>query len=487
MDFSKIKNKQLVISTEFDINNQRLKNVDTPIVDKDATNKKYVDDLTKATSVNYALGTGLYSGGETSLVNTTSFTVQSGIGYIVDPDDKSIVELQWALQTVTMIAVGVDDVTISFGIDSNGDVHQQIPKFTDLQRRSIISLGEISLDIVSSLLEAVIWYPVFSWDSSTDVDFYLADTNKNLEGNIVTANSTNLKLDISAGKIFGYSINAINSTENPNTTTLGLTTGFTFGTGYYNGGSWVYQQIVGDIAPAFWSNGTTNLQNAAADKFNLRVLYRGSVTGRMGVIYPTQNREFNSINDAERDVFNREIFIPDELVNLVIPCSYLIVKGNATDLSDPTQAKIVNISTLTNTAYGETTTDAIDILFDDTTSTLTGTGNVQDAIDLLDTNDFASSNVNMIALSGVTGTTYLATLSTVVDKPLTRIRVYLNSLEAEVGNATKTADCYFSSDSGTTPKAYNTVSIGDELYWNSAYDNMDLDITDLIDFVYMTR
>ena len=39
----KIKNKQLIISSAFDINNQRMTNVDTPIDGFDAVNKDFID------------------------------------------------------------------------------------------------------------------------------------------------------------------------------------------------------------------------------------------------------------------------------------------------------------------------------------------------------------------------------------------------------------------------------------------------------------
>jgi len=39
----KIQNKQLLISSDFDINSQKLINVSNPTIDNDAANKYYVD------------------------------------------------------------------------------------------------------------------------------------------------------------------------------------------------------------------------------------------------------------------------------------------------------------------------------------------------------------------------------------------------------------------------------------------------------------
>lgn len=51
-----IKNKQLLVTTPFDVNSQRLINVANPSGSTDAVNKNFVD----TTAINQALCTGLY-------------------------------------------------------------------------------------------------------------------------------------------------------------------------------------------------------------------------------------------------------------------------------------------------------------------------------------------------------------------------------------------------------------------------------------------
>jgi hypothetical protein len=106
--------------------------------------------------------------------------------------------------------------------------------------------------------------------------------------------------------------------------------------------------------------------------------------------------------------------------------------------------------------------------------------------DTVDSLTYSSDDINLTALSGTSGQ-YLATNTTVQNVPVTNIRVFVNSLEVNVGNGTILADCYFSDDSGTTPKTFSNVAQGDQLYWNGNSSPYQLESTDVIDFIYLTR
>jgi hypothetical protein len=95
-----------------------------------------------------------------------------------------------------------------------------------------------------------------------------------------------------------------------------------------------------------------------------------------------------------------------------------------------------------------------------------------------------SSDVNMVANSGISGT-YLACNTGITAIPATRVRVFLNSIEINVGNGTTSADCYFSSDSGVTAKVWDNITLGDYLYWNGGYAPFQLEATDGFTFEYL--
>lgn len=64
------------------------------------------------------------------------------------------------------------------------------------------------------------------------------------------------------------------------------------------------------------------------------------------------------------------------------------------------------------------------------------------------------------------------------------VRVNVNAGTHDVGNGVKTKDCYFSTDGGTTAKAFGTFAAGDEMIWNGAIAGFDLDGSDDVDFAY---
>lgn len=64
------------------------------------------------------------------------------------------------------------------------------------------------------------------------------------------------------------------------------------------------------------------------------------------------------------------------------------------------------------------------------------------------------------------------------------VEVEVNGFGVVVGNASKVADCYFSGDSGTTPRAWNAIVAGDKLYWVGSVAGYQLDGNDRITFKY---
>lgn len=63
-----------------------------------------------------------------------------------------------------------------------------------------------------------------------------------------------------------------------------------------------------------------------------------------------------------------------------------------------------------------------------------------------------------------------------------RIQVFINGQLQILGNADMTQDCYFWN--GASPVSLNSLSIGDELYWNGIISGFNLDTQDLIQVVY---
>ena len=484
---NKIKNKQLVVTSDFDFLNNKLINLAAPSGATDAVNRNYVD----TTSLNNSLQTGLYSGGTITLSGTSHFNVSAGWGYFVDDVTKISTKVSWGDKIYTpAIAFGDSDITITVGIDSSGNIFQQIPKFNETQRKQYIVLGEIFIHPTLRVLIDIAYIPIFSWDIPSVVDSYVTQNDKVVEGNEITTNGANMMLNASSGKMLGYSINAKQSLVSPNISNQINITGITFFPSFYDGVSeWLYTGATTTIDPSNWSDGTLPLNPSTNNKFNLRVLFRSNGIGDVFfLVYPIQLGEYGSIADAEADILKLSIPQPKELFGISVPIAWIIVRGNATDLSSATQAKIVPIKNIT-TATGAVATLAADVSFDNSTSTNLISTNVEDVVNEVNNKienlNFNSNNKDMLALSGTSGQ-YLATNTTVSETPRTLIRVEVNSLEVTVGNGTKTAYCYFSGDNGTTARTYSNVALGDKLYWNGDVAPYQLETNDTITFIYMT-
>lgn len=77
-----------------------------------------------------------------------------------------------------------------------------------------------------------------------------------------------------------------------------------------------------------------------------------------------------------------------------------------------------------------------------------------------------------------------ATGLTISNRPGGEVQVFVAGIRQEVGNGVKTKDCYFSSDGGTTARAWGGIDAGDELIWNGVVAGSDLQTSDRVDFDY---
>jgi len=61
-----------------------------------------------------------------------------------------------------------------------------------------------------------------------------------------------------------------------------------------------------------------------------------------------------------------------------------------------------------------------------------------------------------------------------------RVEVFVNGQKQRLGDGVSTADCYF----GSSPKALNTLTVGDELYWNGIISGFQLTTIDVVEVIY---
>jgi hypothetical protein len=75
--------------------------------------------------------------------------------------------------------------------------------------------------------------------------------------------------------------------------------------------------------------------------------------------------------------------------------------------------------------------------------------------------------------------------SGVIDAPIGGIRVFVNGIEVNVGSG---LTCFFAPENtGTpTPRLFGSEKQGDYLWWNCSVAPYQIEITDLINYLYFT-
>ena len=90
-----------------------------------------------------------------------------------------------------------------------------------------------------------------------------------------------------------------------------------------------------------------------------------------------------------------------------------------------------------------------------------------------------------LAVGGDTAGDEDASGLTITNTPIGYTRVLVDGVGANLGDAVKTKDCYFSADGGTTARAISAIVATDELIWNGVIAGANLLTTNRVDFDYM--
>jgi len=243
--------------------------------------------------------------------------------------------------------------------------------------------------------------------------------------------------------------------------------------------------------------GITDARNGANDEINNLVvggMAFQEFTPIATIIYQTSTAYSNAVNGRIRSTDEGADFIDWRGTKIspgVAPSShsslselnvdshlqYALLQGRSGDI-----LKIDKISGFTGGYVSFDGNKITDVLTPTADTDAANKKYVDDTVDSLT----YSTDINLTAISGTSGQ-YLATNTTVSSIPITNIKVNINSIEVNVGNGTKIADCYFSGDNGTTARSFTNVAQGDKLYWNGDVAKFQLETTDEIDFVYLKR
>jgi len=290
--------------------------------------------------------TGILMGGIITVnADPTKFDISDGNGVVLnnytDTNNPIITHVAWTGKTAIVVTnLATADVTY-IGIDAAGSIIQQTTEFTNVDRRDIIALGYIGHPSGISITYTVT-EPDISYDTPA-VLYSFMDTVGivNRDGNVFMANGANLKIDKGAGRMFKAGLNYSVSHKNPNTKIIDLLTALSFFYIYRDpavSGGWAAQYPLRDtVIPGKYDDGSGTLQNVTSGYYTIQTVFFYPESASTFIQYG--QRQYVDVGTATADI-NREIEVSPIVTESCFRC-WMIVKQNATDLSDITQAVFV--------------------------------------------------------------------------------------------------------------------------------------------------
>ena len=374
------------------------------------------------------LTTGLLYGGVLSTANgSTTFSMTSGSGLIVSYNASTTTDpyptiqlLQWPAY-VSQSLTYVSSSQISYiGINSSGGIIQRTTPFGAIDYETSIPIGRV-LHQSGSVTNGTITSPHVSYGlpGSHDV-FVRAFGPLKLSGHVLAASGSTLGLTKTGGDSY---VEGRNYTSNPSSPDLVLST-----TDFALTGSKIYREYVSGSTPVidtgvgtagyttinpgqYNNNGT--LASVPNNNYSIQRVYwfPNSVNRALFVYYGTAT--YGSIASAQSGIAD-EIFIEGaNTAGAAILVGYIIVREDATNLSDATRAKIIQAPLFRaagggGVAGGGTTTPGgLDtyVQFNDGGSTFGGVAGLtfNKVTNTLSTTNLAVSNIATVSGSVILG------------------------------------------------------------------------------------
>jgi len=304
-----------------------------------------------------AVNTGWTSGHEITIDGGgTTFSVAAGTTTFVDdttsPPTKTVVS-SGPFNNITPSVIGPTSPATDLAINSSGALIQKAgARFTAQETRTLAPIGGV-LHPSSGTIVQVIDDQLPSFDQVgvlRDTVIDVLGRQRIISGGLYSANGANLDVDFSASKIFAIGANARNDLTNPNELSFSAVTTaapdnatITYTYRDNSGGS-NFLNGQGEVVVDQYDDGTGTLATVGAptNRFTVQLLFT-EVVGASGpplfafqfgqTIYATIEDALNGrLNDPFEDVPATEGSIFR---------GWLIVRADATDLSDPAQARFL--------------------------------------------------------------------------------------------------------------------------------------------------
>jgi len=309
-----------------------------------------------------SLATGLLYGGILSINsgNSAAFDITAGKGqihasgstYTADPA-PTLQFVTWPAQTgITLQYLATNDTTWIY-VDGAGTVQQRTEYYTDTQLEETIIIGQL-VHPSRTFINLARTNPNVAYATDKQYEQFIRSFGPiKVSGHTIQPNGANLKLNRTSGTAFSLGRNWINDTDNPSVVSDGAYTDCIFYR-YYRGataGTFITVPNQTAIDPTKYDDGTGTLATVPGGKYTIqRLFYYPNTPSLLGVYYG--RAEYTSLADAAANInFENFTEIENTRTNAIF-AGYLLVKSGATDLTNTSDALILQAGSFRSTTSG---------------------------------------------------------------------------------------------------------------------------------------
>ncbi len=278
-------------------------------------------------------------------VDNTKFDVPAGKGVIVNnsvyPITRTLVE--WSAFTAqTTPFLGATPNTF-IAINSSGGLvlTQDLQSIHDTP--DFIILGWLE-HLHGTVIERRGTEPYYNVNLGQQVQQHLESTGAyNVEGNVVSANGNNLKLNISAGLVSDNGLGYEQNIKSPNFFISNEVLQVQFRYFYQDGlGDWVNTTALTDtVNPDVYDDGSGTLANIPSGKWSIQRVYYYAPFGYLDIYY---SQGFYNSKEEAINAYLTESFNYNSYLDYDIPIAVIFVKHGTTDLTNTNDCEIRQVS-----------------------------------------------------------------------------------------------------------------------------------------------
>jgi len=336
-------------------------------------------NLIKWKWVEGVVNTGLLFGGVVTYSGSTVF-VSSGSGIIVDHNATTTQEISpiityvnWSNISQSISNISTQQITYLY-IDQNGDLQQQSTRFTNDQYHDYIPLGAVGhydYTQVSSFGGQV----QTAYDQVSQISTFVdAFGPLKISGYGLTGQAGSLRLSVGSGQSFIHGGFYENNPELPSTITTNAQATASIAYVYRSGSGVVFDTNGGNlyttVNPSVYDrDGDGTLANVGNGNWSIQRVFSDPKTGVLYVYYG-QERYTTLLNALQ--YLPTDPFTEGDTFDFTTFLGYLVLRGNASDLTDINNNSIINGGLFRGSGQGSGGGIAISNLDDLTDVSITG-------------------------------------------------------------------------------------------------------------------